>query len=348
MAAHTRTRYMILALVVSMVVLALKFWAYWLTNSAAIFSDALESIVNVAAAAFGLFAIRYGAQAPDAEHPYGHGKMEFVAAGFEGGLIGMAGVGMLYEAYRSFMGQTGELLALDVGMGFTALTLSINLGMGLLLQKQGKRLRSPSLSADGHHLLIDSWSSVGLLGGLVLVYLTGWRWLDATLAAVLACWVIWQAVSLIRQSLGGLLDESDAALVARIANLLQQHKRDTWIDVHNLRVVRHGADIHIDCHLTLPYYWDLQQVHDELKRIEHMLTEQLAEGSRLEIFIHPDPCVFEACPTCAVPDCPVRQAPLQHRAEWTPERIATNQKHAFDDAVRQYLRPAGDGRPANP
>lgn len=318
-------RYMLASVGVGVAIMLLKFYAYWVTGSAAIFSDALESIINVLAAGFGLYAVRLSEQPRDEGHPYGHGKVEFIAAGFEGGLIVMAGGGILFKGGQSLLDPSHTLQALDTGLLFTVIAMLANLGMGLALIRAGKRHHSLTLQADGHHLLSDTWSSVGLVVGLGIIYFTHWYWADGVIALAMGLLVVYQGLRLVRQSLAGLMDESDAGSLQKILDILNQHRKQAWIDIHNLRVVRHGADVHIDCHVTLPWYYSLAQAHDEMHAIEDTLRFHLK--TRVEIFIHADPCIPASCSICTLTDCTVRTQPLEEKQPWTLANTLPNAKH---------------------
>jgi cation diffusion facilitator family transporter len=326
MAADKRTKYrwMALSLGVGIVLLILKFAAFFLTQSTAILSDALESIVNVIASGFALYSLYLAGLPRDQNHPYGHGKVEYLSSGFEGALILSAGLIIIYEAIVSFL-EPHPLSDLGWGVGLIAFTTAANALLGYLLTKQGRRMDSLALLADGRHLLVDSISSIVVIIGVVLVWLTGWTWIDRSLALVLAVFIIYNGWSLLRQSVGHLLDEVDSPTIDRVVGLLTTRRQRTWIDVHNLRVQKYGADLHIDCHLTLPYYWDLQKTHEEVHRFEETL--QAGFSSEVEIFVHADPCLSACCHYCRVEDCPVRAHAFVRDVSWTSENLPLNQKH---------------------
>ncbi|MBO0935606.1 cation transporter [Fibrella sp. HMF5335] len=319
-----KTRWMALSLGVSIILLILKFTAFALTNSTAILTDALESIVNVIASAFALYSLYLAGLPRDQNHPYGHGKVEYLSSGFEGALILSAGLVIIYEAVLSFL-EPHPLNDLGWGVGLVAFTTAANALLGYALVRQGKKMESAALAADGHHLLIDSVSSIVVVVGVGLVLLTGWLWLDRALALVLALFIIYNGWSLVRQSVGRLLDETDAPTIDRVVTVLNADRQPNWIDVHNLRVQKYGADLHIDCHLTLPYYWDLAKTHEEVHRFEETL--QTGFASEVEIFVHADPCLQECCHYCHVANCPVRAHEFVRDVIWTAENLPLNQKH---------------------
>ncbi len=318
-AAAIRGQALILA--AGILLLILKLLAWFLTDSDAVLTDALESIINVLAGAFALYSLHYAARPRDHNHPYGHGKIEFLSSGLEGMLILIAGVAMIGKAVYGFF-YPPELSHLDWGLALTSLTGLANGLMGHWARRQDSLV----LQAEGKHLTSDAWSSLGLLLGLGLIWLTGLRWLDQVAALVFGGVIAYTGLRVMRTAVAGVMDEVDEALIAQIARILEENRQDQWIDVHNLRVIRYGPAIHIDCHLTLPWYYSLERAHVEVKAVEQLLAQQLA--GPVECFIHADPCRPISCHLCAVSDCPHRQAPyLGHRPAWTQDLLRGEQHH---------------------
>ena len=313
-----------MSLLLSIVLLLLKLGAFYLTNSTAILTDALESIVNVVASAFALYSIYISGQPRDQNHPYGHGKIEFLSSGFEGALILSAGFFILAEAVLSFF-EPRSLQNLDWGIAIVAFTTGVNAFLGWRLVQNGQKTDSLALIADGRHLLTDSVSSAVVVVGIGLVWLTGQVWLDSVLSIILAGVIIYNGFVITRQSVARLMDETDLPTLNRVVTVLNDRKSPNWIDVHNLRVQKYGADLHIDCHLTLPYYWDLEHVHNEVHVFEDALKE--ASNSEVEIFVHTDPCLKECCDYCRVANCPVRAFSFVRDVDWTAANLPLNQKH---------------------
>lgn len=312
------------ALLISIVLMALKFGAYFITHSNAILTDAAESIVNVLASAFAFYSIYLASQPKDKNHPYGHGKVEFFSSFVEGLLIILAGISIVAKStYNIFYPQELSLLLNGVAIiGFTGL---VNGALGLYLVKKGKNLRSIAINAEGKHLITDAISTFGLMVGLVIIYFTEIYFLDSLISIVLGFYIIYTGYSLVRKSVGGLMDEADVEVVDMIVGFLNRNRKDTWIDVHNLRAQRYGAETHVDCHVTLPYYFDLNQVHAEVSEIDRSIAQNL--GDKTEFFIHADPCIPQCCHYCNVKNCPVRSEAQTKNTIWTPENITKNQKH---------------------
>lgn len=321
---NSKFRWIIVSLSLSIILMGIKFTAYYLTRSNAILSDALESIINVIASSFAFYSIYLSSQPKDTDHPYGHGKIEYFSSGFEGALIIIAGVWIAIEAVQHLM-HPQPIQHLDWGLWLILLTVLLNGIVGYYLQKVGKQTRSEALIADGKHLMTDSLSSVLILIGLGLLIVTGLQWIDSAASLVLSMVIFYNGFMLIRGSAAALMDQTDPALMESIVNILKNHKRDYWIDVHNMRIQKYGSDLHIDCHLTLPYYWDLRQVHEAVHEFEEALEKDA--GGHVEFFIHVDPCLPECCHYCRLKDCPVRTEAFKKDIDWSIHNLAKNQKH---------------------
>jgi cation diffusion facilitator family transporter len=316
-----RRRAILSSVGIGVVLLVLKFVAAALTGSAAILSDALESIINVVASVFALYSVVLSAQPPDQSHPYGHGKIESFSAGFEGALIILAALVILWEAIPGFF-VPAPLAELDLGIFLVLGAAAVNATLGAFLIRVGHRTHSLALTADGRHLLTDVWTSVGVVVGLGLVWLTGWIVLDSITACAVALNILVSGAGLLRQSVGHLMDEADEAVLHSIVEELQRTRRPEWIDLHHLRSWRSGDRHHIDFHLTLPRYWNLEQSHSTETVVEDWLVERL--GGKGEALLHLDPCTPHHCPFCGVSDCPVRAAAFRSTPAWTVEMATGN------------------------
>ncbi len=311
-------------LVAGSVLTVFKFLAWYLTHSNAVLTDALESIINIIAAAFGLFTLIYASRPKDENHPYGHGKMEFFAVGFEGALICFAGIGMIYKAIISFS-IPEEIQKLDVGLIIIAVAAIINYFMGKYMVKEGRKLHSSTLVADGQHLISDTISSIVLLIGLGIMLLTGFKIIDSILTITLGIYILFVGYRLLRNSMAGLMDETDFDKVLEIVEVLNEERKVNWIDIHNLRVVKYGSSLHIDLHLTLPWYENLQTSHDAVKALEIVVNKHF-EG-RVEFFIHSDPCLPTSCEICQIETCKFRKHPFKRKLEWDLPLLMKNDPH---------------------
>jgi cation diffusion facilitator family transporter len=307
---------MLAALVVGAGLMGLKFYAFWITGSTALLSDALESIINVVASAFALGSILLAAKPPDESHPYGHGKIEFFSAGFEGALIILAAIGIFQEGTRQILHphplprlESGLLILLGVGL--------VNLVLGMTLMRLGKRTRSVVLVADGKHILTDVYTSAGVLLGLGAVYYSGWLWLDGAVACFVGVNIVVAGVTLVREAVVGLMDASDPDLLDEISLLLARHRKEVWIDVHKLRAWRSGKRVHVDFHLILPRDLPLEEGHRHVKELEKIFSDHF--GGFAEVLIHLDPCTDPECPVCWFDPCEIRQERKSKLRVWRRE-----------------------------
>jgi len=301
-----------------------KIIAYQYTHSLAILSDALESIVNVIAGFVGLYSLYVAAKPRDLDHPYGHGKAEFVSAAVEGGLIVAAGIMIIYETVMNFL-QESPLQKLDTGLILVGATAVINYVAGAVCIRIGKKNNSLALQASGKHLQVDTYSTIGIIAGLAIMLLTRLYWLDKVIALGMSVLVIYNGYRIIRTSLAGIMDEADMQLLKRFINVLNDHRRANWVDLHNLRVIKYGPLLHIDCHLTVPWYLNVHEAHLEIDALAALIKQQF--GDAIELFVHTDGCLPFSCTICTKTDCSVRQQPMKERLNWTLENIISNQKH---------------------
>jgi cation diffusion facilitator family transporter len=297
-----------LSLFVGVLVLGAKFWAYALTGSQAVFSDALESIVNVVAAAFALGVLAYAGRPADRDHPFGHGKVEFFSAAFEGGLIFCAALVIIWQAGEAlFAGAVPQRI--DVGLALTIAAGLANGALGWFLVRYGRRHHSPALEADGHHLLSDFWTTVGVVAGLGGVWMTGLGWLDPVAAAVVALLLLRTGWRLVRRATGGLLDEEDPELLQRLVGVIGPRVREGVIRVHHLRAIRSGPFRHISAHLVVPEFWSVERAHDTAEALGSSVLREL--GVQGAIDFHTDPCERLYCGTCDLESCSVRRRPFE-------------------------------------
>lgn len=301
-----------------------KIIAYYFTHSLAILSDALESIVNVIAGFIGLYSLYVAAKPRDREHPYGHGKAEFVSAAIEGGLIVAAGIMIIYETVMNFLHES-PLQKLDTGLILVGATAIINYIAGMVCIRIGQKNSSLALQASGKHLQTDTYSTIGIIAGLVIILVTRLLWLDKVIALGMSVLVIYNGYRIIRTSLAGIMDEADLQLLNNFIAVLNRNRRANWIDLHNLRVIKYGALLHIDCHLTVPWYLNVHEAHKEIDALADLIKQEF--GDAIELFVHTDGCLPFSCTICTRTDCSVRQQPMKERLTWSLENILSNQKH---------------------
>ena len=314
--ARVRLRAGLISLVVSVVLLGAKYAAYRLTGSTAILSDALESIVNVVAAVFALGGLVFAGRPADRNHPYGHGKIEFFSAAFEGGLIAFAAVLIIYEVGQSLI-RGVEVRQIEAGLAIVVAAGLANLLLGWFLLRTGRRYDSLTLVADGQHVLSDFWTSAGIVVGLLLVRVTGLAWLDPVVAALVALNLMWTGFRLVRRAAGGLLDEEDTELLNRLLAVLQRHVGQGVIRIHHLRAIRAGRFHHVDAHLVVPEFWSVDRAHELAETLAAQVIVEL--GVAGELVFHTDPCHRIYCAMCDLDDCPVRREPFHARPDLTLE-----------------------------
>jgi cation diffusion facilitator family transporter len=312
--------------IASSVLLIVKFTAYYITSSVSILTDALESIVNVVAGFIGLYSLFVAAKPRDIDHPYGHGKAEFVSAAVEGTLVLSAGILIIYSAVTNLISPVA-INQLDTGIYLIAATAIINWALGAFSLRHGKKNNSLALMASGRHLQTDTYSTAAIIAGLVLISLTGLLWIDGVVAIAFGLFIIYTGYKIIRTSLAGIMDEADMALLEKMVEVLERNRRDNWVDLHNLRVIKYGDVLHVDCHLTVPWYFNVHQAHAEIDELAKIIRSNF--GETLELFVHSDGCLYFQCPICHKKDCPVRQRHFENNVHWTLDNALQNEKHSL-------------------
>jgi len=311
-------------LFVAVVLFSLKIIAWYLTRSVAILTDALESIVNVIAGLVGLYSLSIAYKPRDTNHPYGHGKAEFLSAAIEGTLIMLAGVFIIYEAVNQFI-HPHPLQQLNTGIFLVAISAIINFVVGLYAVKKGRENNSEALQASGHHLQSDTYSTMAIILGLILIYFTHIPQLDSIVAIVMSMVIMIIGYRIARKSVAGIMDEADEKILGKVIDLVNNSRLPNWIDIHNLRVIKFGNVLHVDCHMTVPWYLNVREAHKEIDSLRKIIVREF--GSGMEFFVHSDDCISSCCPVCIKPDCPVREHPFIRKIEWEMENVVPNKKH---------------------
>ncbi len=325
--AKTNIRVQTVVVVASCILFVIKLLAYYFTESVAILTDALESTVNVVTGFTGLYSLRVAAMPRDENHPYGHGKAELISASFEGILIAIAGIVIIFEAISNLL-HPHTLRALDLGIGLVLSTAVANYILGWYCIKTGKKNHSIALQASGKHLQTDTWSTIGIVVGLLLIRFTHIAWIDSAVAIAFGVLIMVEGSKIIRQTIAGIMDEADGELLRELVRVLNTNKPDNWIDLHNLRIIKYGAILHLDCHLTVPWYFNVNEAHVEVDGLDQLIRQHFPQS--LEMFVHTDGCVPPgSCAVCPLTACPVRQRSFERRLDWTLDNITTNQKHGL-------------------
>ena len=312
----------------SVFLLAIKLLAWYRTGSVAILGDALETIANVVAGLFGLYSLILSAKPRDEDHPYGHGKIEYISAGVEGSMIFISGVVIIAESIQSFV---SDHTVTELGTGLVLISVSavLNFVAGAVSIRFGKKNNSLALVASGKHLQSDTLTTVGILAGLAVVYLTDIMWIDSAIAIVFSLWLLYTGVIIIRSSVAGIMDERDMSLLQGVVETANKNRRTAWIDLHNVRFIKYGRILHLDGHLTIPWYYNVSEAHTEVEALHELVRKKF--DVPLELFIHVDACMEFSCRICSKFDCQVRKHAFEQRIEWTMENITRDRKHRLEE-----------------
>lgn len=323
-AAKENLRLQKIITLIAIVLFITKIVAWYISGSLAILTDALESIVNIIAGLIGLYSLFLSAKPRDAAHPYGHGKVEFLSAAVEGTLITIAGIFIIYEAAQNFS-RPSKITNLNVGMILLGLTAIINFGAGVICVRKGTENSSLQLIAGGKHLKSDTYTTIGIFAGLLLLYFTKLTWIDSAVASLFALIIIYTGYKIVRTSIAGIMDEADIQLLNNLVTVLNNNRHENWIDIHNLRIIKYGSTLHCDCHLTVPWYLNVNEAHHEIEALARLIRNEFGEA--VELFVHSDGCQEFSCPICSKQNCLVRKHDFEKKVEWTIENISKDTKH---------------------
>ena len=319
-------------LLVSLFVLGVKFWAYYLTHSQAIFSDAVESIINVGTAMISIWVVHVSAKPADQDHPYGHGKIEYFSSAFEGGMIAVAAVVVAVEAIRTLI-RGPEIHQLDQGIGLMVIATLANLALGVYLLKVAKNSKSITLRASGLHVLSDFWTTAGVVVSIGLVLLLKITWIDPVCALVIAVFLAKTGFDLVKQSVSGLLDAEDKEILLSLKEIISADVHPGIIQVHHCRIMRAGSYHHIDAHAVVPEFWNVLEAHKITEEFEQRMIDKYPYDG--ELHLHMDPCRRAYCSVCDVTTCPIRLSPYIKKLEITLEDLVSPEEP-------EIFRRAGD------
>ena len=332
-------RWAIVGLVFGVILIISKWAAFFLTDSAAILSDAMESGVNVLSSAFVLYAVWLSNQPRDDDHPYGHGKVEYFSAGFEGALVLFAALSIAVVAISRLIYPV-EIQRIEVGLAAQFIISVVTLAVGQAVLNAGEKLNSPSIRADGIHIRSDALTTFGTFTGLIIVWLTGIIWLDTVIALVVAVWLAFSGARVVREAVGGLMDEADPELLDAIAGVLESVRESGWISPHHAKIHHLGRAIHVDLHMVFPAYWSLQQTHAATERIEEAFIEEFGWGT--ELMLHMESCTPRSCSYCDMKECPIRSSPFIERNRWDGAHIAMRHRA---EPVESHSLSSSSGEP---
>lgn len=309
---------------VAVILFALKLVAWYITRSVAVLTDALESTVNVVAGFISLYSLYVASKPRDREHPYGHGKAEFISAAVEGSLVTIAGFVIIYEAIDNIL-HPHAIQKLDTGMLIVGSTAIINYITGWYTIKIGSKHNSLALIASGKHLQSDTYSTIGIVVGMALILLTGWIWLDSMVAIAFAFFIIYTGYTILKSSLAGIMDTADHELLEKLVKQINEKRSENWVDLHNLRIIKFGSVMHVDCHLTVPWFLNVREAHNEVDTFSALARDEFGES--VEFFVHADGCLDFSCKICNKSNCPERKNPFEKRVEWDVNNISSNEEH---------------------
>lgn len=314
--------------------LVFKGLAYGNAGSAGFLSDAGESFVNLLTALLGLYGAWWGRQPRDREHPYGHGKVEALFSTFQVFLIVGTSIALGYTILSGgYKAPVHERFA--QAAAYESSAIALNIALAYLLWSGARRFHSSILRAEALHLLGDSGTSlIVILNFWCMMH--GWSsWVDKGVGLLIVGFMTYGGLHILKETTAVLTDTQDPVLLDKLAAALEKHRRPFWIDVHNVRIQHYGKIIHIDGHVTMPWYWTLEQAHAALKEMEELLAQEMPKET--EFFWHMDPCEAVCCRFCEVSECRYRQAPFQRKLHFTASSLFLNHKGPKDSADIQAL-----------
>ncbi|MEG0949323.1 MAG: cation diffusion facilitator family transporter [Bacteroidales bacterium] len=292
---------------VSFLILCGKFLAFYITNSVGILTDAMESIVNVVAGFITWISLRWASKPKDRQHPFGHGKMEFISASIEGLLIAIAGGLIIYEGIKRLF-SPATIEKLDIGIVVVAVAGLLNYLMGWYSVRMGKKYNSLALIAGGKHLQSDTYSSIGLVAGLLVLFYTGIVWIDSALALIFGTIIVITGFSILRKTVANLLDKADNEVLDKIVKSIRENRHPDWLDIHNAKIIKYGSYLYIDCDLTLPWFYNIKESHEACENLKNTFLKHVSE--KIQVSIHSDPCGMKHCEHCEMFNCETRQHPF--------------------------------------
>jgi cation diffusion facilitator family transporter len=308
----------LISLLVGIGMFLAKTTAYFITESTAIFSDAAESVVHILATSMALYSIILSAKPADDSHPYGHGNVEYFSAAIEGLLIIIAAVFIIHTSITAIIAGP-HLRQLDIGIIIITAAGFVNLALGFYLVSTGRKTNSLTLIADGKHVLTDSYTSIGVMAGIILVMITGFEIIDPVVAIAVAVNIIFTGFSLIKESVSGLMVANKPDILQSIADKLVQARKNYWIDIHELRFWKSGDSVFIDFHLIFPFYFNIMQSHSEERIIKDSLKDLFPES---QVKIHFDFCTPELCKFCSYSECPSRTSEYNSSIKWDVPKLS--------------------------
>jgi len=319
---NLKVQYIVTAL--SILVFLLKVVAYVMTHSLSVLSDTLESVVNIVATFVGSYSLFIAAKPKDKDHPYGHGKAEFVSAAFQGSLIIGVGCLIIYKAIDSFTHPV-SLHHLGNAIWLLSFIAIVNIVISIKLIRIGKKNNSLAIISTGKLFQIDFFTTAAVAIGIALLLITGNDKIDSIIALALGIYVIYDGYKILRKSLAGIMDEADMVLLEEVIAEINLTRNEKWVDLHNLRVIKYGTLMHVDCHLTVPWYFNVNEAHEAVDEFTQLIKNKF--GASVEFYIHTDGCMPFSCPICTLQQCEKRTATFVKKLDWTLENVLLDTKH---------------------
>ncbi len=325
-------RFQVVVVTVGAILMVTKFVAYFMTNSVAIFTDAMESIVNIIAGIAGLYALFLSPKPADKDHPFGHGRVEVVSAAFEGMMILGAGLIIIFSAVESLYNPK-PLQQLDYGLIIIFAAALVNLAVGRTAIRIGRRNRSQALEASGKHLCTDTLDSMGIIAGLVVVFV-GMRfgynvaWLDPVMAILFGAFIMTTGARVLKGCIDTVMERAEEETVNKIVDCLREHRHDDWIDIHALRVMKFGTRYVVELHATFPKEMTVGQIEDETHELEGCIMDRF--GDCIELTVKAEPCRDYSCRLCNR-DCEMRASKFISKVEWDEDNMVQKKQHSLQD-----------------
>lgn len=307
-------------LILGIILLIAKVCAWYITSSVAIMTDALESIVNVTAGAVGLYALYLSSKPPDKTHPFGHGGAESISSSIEGLMMCVAGGMMIMEAVRNMI-YPSPINDLDIGLALIIVAAVANYLIGRTAISKGQKNHSPALVASGHHLKTDTYTSAGIIIGLLAIMAAndmGYSvlWMDGAVAMIFAIIVLYTGTKVVKTSMDAIMSKADLEVLERVVETLSRDRHDDWIDVHDIRVMKQGSIFHIDMHVTFPREMTVEDQSREIAEVVSAIRREF--NNEVDLMLMGDPCSEEFCAICGR-DCSIREHEFEGRIKWTVE-----------------------------
>ncbi len=308
---------------VSVLIFFIKLITWHITSSLSVFSDAMESITNIFSGFIGLYSLYISSLPKDHNHPYGHGKIEFISTAIEGFFIFIVGIVIfiktLIHLNKNIMNET-FLLRLDYGIFLMLFTAIINYFLGFFACKIGNKNGTLTLVASGKHLQIDTYSTLGIIIGLTLLNITKWIWIDPIISIIFSSLILYTGLKLLRNATAGIMDESDKKLLNKLSFYLNEKRDLHWIDLHHLKIIKYGSALHVDCHLTVPWFFNIKEANKEVQKLTDLTKKKF--GNKVELSVHVDACTKHHCIFCFNHSCQFRQNFFQEKILWTLDKTS--------------------------